>query len=133
MELLMVIIVLSIVLLISVPIAGIIANTAKKSAAETSAKKYLQSLDNYITSQISIESEYIIPNVKYGVLTPTQVQDYLVSPLNDIIEAKGEYPNGYDDYVILDDNYKVKEAVLTIMGFKITIKNGKFNSTDNIE
>lgn len=129
LELLAVIVVLAIIALIAVPIILNVIENSKKNAAVTSARNYIKAVETYIgVSEFDKDTDTLQKNQKYNVTKTTQVGESICKATNDLVKISGKKPYGNDDYVLIGERYNVIEAILTIDGYKIAIKNGKVES-----
>ena len=124
-ELLAVIVILSVIALIATPMILGIIEKAKVGAVKASAQGYIESLEMYIgTSELNKKTQ-LKANEKYNVTEITTINEEAVEALNDLIEIKGEEPTGEEDYIKLDEQYKVKEGKLTYNEYVVTIEEGE--------
>ncbi len=131
-ELLAVIVILAIVALIAVPIVLKLIEKSKIGSAKASANNYLEALETYaVTSAIDKSNIKLEKNNKYNVTKNTVINGINYKKINDLVELKGNKPTGEDDYIVLDNNYMVKEASLTLNRYKVIIKDGEI--TDMIK
>ena len=111
--------VLAIIALIAVPIVLNIIEKSRQGAAITSARNYIKATGTYVVS-----SE-LDKNNKYNVTKDTIIESKNYLKTNDLVSLKGNKPTGLDDYIIIGETKQVIEALLTINGYEILIKDDK--------
>ena len=128
-ELLAVIVILAVIALITTPMILGVIETSKVEAAKASATGYIESIEVYIgTSEINNKTN-LKANEKYNVTEITTMNDGAIEALNDLVEIKGEEPSGTEDYITLDEQYKVKEGKLTFNEYVVIIGEGEMTVT----
>ena len=129
LELLAVIVILAVIALITTPMILGVIETSKVEAAKASATGYIESIEVYIgTSKINNKTN-LKANEKYNVTEITTMNDGAIEALNDLVEIKGEEPSGTEDYITLDEQYKVKEGKLTFNEYVVIIGEGEMTVT----
>ena len=121
-ELLAVIIVIAtIFMIISVSVLGRI-NDSKKSNAINSAKSYIKAVNAFLLKADSdLDNQFDIDELAFSTNDngEKEYKPIKISYIVDEIQVENG-PTGQDtDYIKIDDNYIITEALLTFNGFKI--------------
>ena len=126
-ELLAVIVILAIIALIATPMILNVVEKARIGAVKESGHGYVEAVEKYQLEGQLDSSMYQIPKN-----TVIKINACETTCLRDLIEVKGEKPNGSNDYIKLDTKGIIEEGKLTFQGYEVTIKNGKIESVTKV-
>ena len=127
-ELLAVIVILAVIALIATPMIMNIIEKVKISAAEESAKGYLKAIEWYQMKSSNNGNIYQLPKEK--ILEVSNCETQVCT--NYLVDIKGEYPYGEEDYLKLDKKGNVEEGKLTFQGYEVIIENKKIIEVNKI-